>query len=47
MSSKEKARDITLGVIRIPRQYNGPKGVKRSKDDGPVYTKNIFMGMTH
>lgn len=23
------------------------KEVKRSKDDGPVYTKNIFMGMTH
>lgn len=30
-SSKERARDINMGVTRINKWYNGPKRAKRSE----------------
>lgn len=44
MSSKERARDINLGVIRITKWYNGPKGEKRSKEEGAWSFQYLKIG---
>lgn len=33
MSSKERAGDINLGVSRMIKWHNGPKGAKRNKKE--------------